>query len=404
MTTPATWRLRGRRVFARLATGASGISSAAVVATAFGAVLIVAIASSHDVDQNGGDPDALAYALGVVIAAATVARRRHPLAVLLVSALVLQLYYALGYSAIGFALPLAPAAFWSAEAGHARWSAAVTAFFVAGSLYWRALQEQEQLLSVLGVGTVVDACLLTSVALLGETVRSRRALQAETRRRLELAASEREHEARRRVDAERVRIARDLHDVLAHTISAVNIQAAVAADTIDDAPDETKTALRTIRTVSREALEEVNANIRVLRDDDAAAPRRPAPGLARIDELVENAAAAGIRVSTQVRGHRRPLPSAVDLTAFRIVQESLTNIIRHAHASNATVTIDFSPASLTVEIVDDGNGPAEASQADGFGLRGMRERVAALGGRVVAGPAAPRGFRVSASLPAPVSG
>jgi signal transduction histidine kinase len=225
---------------------------------------------------------------------------------------------------------------------------------------------------------------------------------AEVAERLRRAEAEREREAERRLERERLRIARELHDVLAHTVAVIGVQAGVAAEALADAPGEARAALRTIREKSREATAEVRAALDVLREPEGDAPRAPAPGLAQLEELV-HAAAAELQVELSVTGAARPLPAAVDLTAYRIVQESLTNVIRHAEASEATVSIHYEPDAVVVEIDDDGRGSTNGAPtaADGHGLAGMRERAAALGGRLEAGPAphSGDGFRIRAWLP-----
>jgi signal transduction histidine kinase len=214
------------------------------------------------------------------------------------------------------------------------------------------------------------------------------------------AARTREEEARRRVTDERLRIARELHDVLAHNISLINVQAGVALHLIDERPEQARTALATIKDASKEALGELRSVLGVLRQVDEGSPRRPTPSLARLDDLVANTEAAGLTVRTQIEGDRRPLPAGVDLAAFRIAQEALTNAARHAGRATATVRVTYRPTDLTVLIEDDGRGTAAAtSPGGGSGIPGMRERVEALGGEFEAGPRPEGGFRVRAQLP-----
>jgi signal transduction histidine kinase len=213
------------------------------------------------------------------------------------------------------------------------------------------------------------------------------------------AARAREEEARRQADEERLRIARELHDVIAHSISLINVQAGVALHLIDERPEQARTALAAIKDVSGEALREVRATLDVLRGADGAAPRAPAPSVRRLDELVSGAAGAGLRVEVEVTGRERPLPLEVDQAAFRIVQEALTNVRRHAQAGAATVLLDYGESELVVGVDDDGRGRAGAGEAPGSGIVGMRERATALGGRFDAGALPGGGFRVRAHLP-----
>jgi len=187
--------------------------------------------------------------------------------------------------------------------------------------------------------------------------------------------------------------------VLAHNISLINVQAGVALHLMDEQPGQSRTALAAIKQASNDALGELRSVLDVLRQGDEAEPRSPASGLAQLDSLVAGAAATGLEVRTRVEGAPRPLSAGTDLAAFRIVQESLTNVTRHAGpAASATVRIGYGADELVVEVTDDGRGAA-AGGGGGNGIRGMRERVAALGGELTAGPRPGSGFRVLARLP-----
>ncbi|EPH45495.1 putative Sensor histidine kinase YxjM [Streptomyces aurantiacus JA 4570] len=240
----------------------------------------------------------------------------------------------------------------------------------------------------------------------GDAVRSRRAFIDAIRERAERAERTREEEARRRVAEERLRIARDLHDVVAHHIALVNVQAGVAAHVMDKRPDQAKEALAHVRDASRSALGELRATVGLLRQTgDPEAPTEPAPGLGRLDDLVDTFRHAGLPVDV-VRGDAGPTPpAAVDLAAYRIIQEALTNVQKHAgeHAKAEVSVVRVGP-NLEITVLDDGAGD-DAQAADdpdrggGHGLLGMRERVSALGGRCSAGPRYGGGFRVHAILP-----
>jgi signal transduction histidine kinase len=226
-----------------------------------------------------------------------------------------------------------------------------------------------------------------------EPVRGRRERMVEIRR-------QREQQARRRADEERLRIARELHDVLAHSISLINVQSGVALHLLDEHPEQARTALSAINEASSEALREVRSVLGVLRGDGEHPPRGPTAGLASLDELVSRTRTAGVAVSLEVEGERRPLPTSVDLAAFRIVQESLTNVVRHSRAETVTVHLGYEPTALTVQIDDDGNGPGTHADGDGgSGIPGMRERATAIGGDLHAGVGPAGGFRVRATLP-----
>lgn len=207
-------------------------------------------------------------------------------------------------------------------------------------------------------------------------------------------------EERSRLSEERLGIARDVHDVVAHNISLINVQASVALHLMDEKPEQARIALAAIKEASKDGLAELGSILGTLRHDDQAPPREPVRGLSDIDDLVADAELTGIHVSVVRSGTPRPLPTPVDLAAFRIVQESLTNVRRHAEAHNATVRLDTSPSTLTLEVEDDGVGAStDRAALGGNGLRGMRERVVALGGEFVAGPGEARGWRVEARFP-----
>ena len=239
----------------------------------------------------------------------------------------------------------------------------------------------------------------------GEAVRARRAYVAELRDRAERAERTREEEARRRVDEERMRIARELHDVVSHTIGVISVQAGVASHLLERRPDKAAESLAAIRQASDEALGELHAMLGVLRDGDGAggpgAPLSPAPGLGELDVLVAQAAGAGLEVQVSLEGEPRRLPPAVDLAAYRVVQESLTNVIRHARAGRADITVRHAGGRVVVEVTDDGRARpgSRSGNRGGKGILGMRERARALGGSLEAGPRPEGGFRVAATLP-----
>jgi signal transduction histidine kinase len=368
------------------------------LAVAAAMALTVGIAEEEDATRS---PDVLAYLLGISVAPLLLLRRRWPLGVMIATVGVLSVYFGLDYPGFSVAVPLAVAAYSAAVAGRGLWAALILgAFVVLGGTVAR-LDEGDSLADVLRTSLITDAALLSAVLLLGEAVRNRRAWAEEVRRRLLRAEQDREREADRRVQQERLRIAREMHDVLAHTIAAINVQAGVGADVIDEAPAKARASLREIRRQSRDAMAELRATVGVLREGAAETLRAPAPGLGELDRLVETVARAGLRVDVSVAGAPRPLPGAVDSAAYRIVQEALTNVVRHAHASAATVRVGYDPSMLVLEVEDDGRGDANGATAehDGHGLIGMRERAAAVGGTLQAGPARGGGFRVHASLP-----
>ncbi|MEU0957472.1 sensor histidine kinase [Streptomyces niveus] len=238
----------------------------------------------------------------------------------------------------------------------------------------------------------------------GDAVRSRRAFIDAIRERAERAERTREEEARRRVAEERLRIARDLHDVVAHHIALVNVQAGVASHVMDKRPDQAKEALAHVREASRSALNELRATVGLLRQSgDPAAPTEPAPGLALLDELVGTFRHAGLPVDVARGDPDSRLPAAVDLAAYRIIQEALTNVRKHAGpGAKAEVSVVRVGPTVEVTVLDNGTGTGEPADGSGHGLLGMRERVTALGGTLTAGPRYGGGFRTQAILPVKV--
>ncbi|MFE5675872.1 histidine kinase [Streptomyces erythrochromogenes] len=339
--------------------------------------------------------DGFARLLLLIGPALLVVRHRYPAAVAYAVSVVTLVYVACGYPYGPVFLSLALACFAAVVAGRRRAAWGAVGLLWAGHLligHWLyrwlppAGDGPTPWAQEVGVTAWVFAVLAVS-----ELVRVRREQWARER-------SERAAAAKRRVDEERLRIARELHDVLAHSISVINVQAGVGLALLDSDPEQARSALSTIKAASKEALGEVRQVLDTLRSPGEA-PRMPAPGLDRLPELVEQAAAAGLRVEVTAEGEALPLPPGVDLAAFRILQEALTNVMRHSGARTARILLGWRPRLLELRVDDDGPAAAGASDGSGSGLVGMRERAAALGGAVEAGPRPDGGFRVTATLP-----
>lgn len=210
-----------------------------------------------------------------------------------------------------------------------------------------------------------------------------------------------EREASRGAAAERLRIARDVHDVVSHSLATISVQAGVALHVLEQQPDKAVEVLTAIKSTSKDALSELREILGVLRDAGELQSGPGAPGVGRLCALVDSTTAAGVRTELRLVGRRRPLPAAVDLTAFRIVQEALTNVLRHAGPATAVVTIAFEREALIIEVEDDGRGhTTETSTLGcGSGIAGMRQRASDVGGEVEASPRQDGGFRVRARLP-----
>jgi signal transduction histidine kinase len=210
-----------------------------------------------------------------------------------------------------------------------------------------------------------------------------------------------ERDAQRKIDEERLRIARELHDVVAHTMATINVQASAAAQLLRDRPEQAAESLAAIRAASKDGLRELRAILNVLRHaDEPADPTQPTPGLTRLDALAAGVRAAGLPVTVTVTGQPRELPAVTDLAAFRIIQEALTNTVKHAGPATATVAVHYGDADLRIEITDTGQGSVHGNgSGTGHGLRGMRERAASAGGTIEIGPGPAGGFRVAAWFP-----
>jgi signal transduction histidine kinase len=234
--------------------------------------------------------------------------------------------------------------------------------------------------------TVFTMTLVVGLWALGEAARNRRVAIHE--------------EARRAVSEEQARIARELHDVIAHSVSVIVVQAGAAEDVFDERPDQARAALRSIEQAGRDALGELRRLLGAVRLEASSGGDAPQPGLDRLEELAEPLRASGLEVVVRREGATAPVPAGVELSAYRIVQEALTNTLRHARATRAEVTVRYGPDALEVEVGDEGRGPA-AGDADGggLGLIGMRERASLVGGTLEAGPLERGGYRVHARLP-----
>ncbi|MEU3512817.1 sensor histidine kinase [Streptomyces longwoodensis] len=370
-------------------------------------VLVCMVAGSF-VDPRGDNgavwgvrsPAPLSLLLITVGAVALVFRRSAPLTVLAVTGTVSVVECVTGDPRAPVAMSAVVALYTVASttdrattwrAGLLTMTVLTGAAMLSGPLPWYA-QENIAILAWTGIGATA-----------GDAVRSRRAVVQAMRERAERAERTREEEARRRVAEERLRIARDLHDVVAHHIALVNVQAGVAAHVMDKRPDQAKEALAHVREASRSALNELRATVGLLRQSgDPEAPTEPAPGLDRLDELAGTFRSAGLRVEVARADQGTTLPAAVGLAAYRIIQEALTNVQKHAGAeARAEVSVVRVGPNVEITVLDDGrtDDPPDPVSGGGHGLLGMRERVTALRGTLTTGPRYGGGFRVHAILP-----
>jgi signal transduction histidine kinase len=248
-----------------------------------------------------------------------------------------------------------------------------------------------------------DAVFPLTAWLIGHAIRVHRRQVAALEERARRLEGEREATARAAVAEERARIARELHDVVAHGVSVMVVQAEAARRLLRRRPDQAEEALRTVSATGSEALAELQHLLGVLGDGERTAELEPAPGLRDLDSLVRRLQAAGLLVELHLDGEVRSLPRGVDLTAYRIVQEALTNVLKHAGTSRAEVRLRFAGDSLGIEVTDAGRAPA-AADGGGRGLVGMRQRVAAYGGQLESGPRSEGGYAVRVRLPLELAG
>jgi signal transduction histidine kinase len=323
------------------------------------------------------------YALVVIAASTLMVRRLRPLATLAVVAVVASAYLVgggpFGPILISFLIAVYTVARHRPTRQAAIWTGAALLVLMAH-------------IGVDGeIGDVVPASAWAVVPFaVGVTVRLNR--EAAARSQAELA--------RRYADEERLRVAQEVHDVVGHGLSAINMQAEIALHLLAKRPEQAEAALSAISRTSREALDELRVTLALVRRPRGDETRAATAGLARLDALIARMSETGVPVNLEVTGERRDLPAVIDLTAYRVIQESLTNVLRHAGAATATVRLEYKTEEVTVDVTDTGRAAGSPpSSSAGHGLAGMRERVDALGGDFSAGPMAGGGFRVYARLP-----
>ncbi|MET9680615.1 sensor histidine kinase [Streptomyces coeruleorubidus] len=385
---------------------------AAITATAFAFCLLGGVIQ---IDDTLSAPPVTAYVVAVVSCAVLPVRHRAPLAALAATTAIGVLVPPLGLLLTPLIVAPAVITAYSYSLAARTERRAVSAVLLtsavlvasiplSGDVSWKDASR---------MGVVAVFPLVAGV--LGHSVRNRRAYLAAVEERARRAEESRDSEARRRVAEERLRIARELHDLVAHQITLANAQATVAAHLFDARPEQTRKSLKELVETTADALDDLRATVGLLRQSgDAAGPVEPAPGLSRLPTLLESFRRAGLEVSVHQEGTARSLPPGMDLTAYRIVQEALTNVTKHAGTGSARVRLAWSRDRVTITVADDGGGartaptastgPSAATMPDrppGYGLIGMRERASAVGGHLSAGRRPEGGFLVSAQLPLP---
>jgi signal transduction histidine kinase len=381
----------------------------ALLAAGLGVFGVVGSLGAVDNQPTSRAPGTIGWVLLLVASAAVAFRRRHPVAVLAVTAVATGGWLVGRYPYGPVFLPLCVAVYTAAASTPRRRFPALAAGLGGLLVVLVALgvsDGRERLYDE--VPNELPRVLLTWATLLGVPLWVGWAARVRRRRAAE--------EARRQADEERLRVARELHDVVSHSIAMINFRAGVALHIIDRRPAEAEAALEAIRQGSAGAMQELRAALGVLRDPDGGSSRAAVPGLGQLEELVAEVAGAGQAVELVVEGDPGELPPAVDLTAYRVVQESLTNVVRHAGPAAATVRVAYRPDQVVVEVTDDGGESASGRRSEpwrrppadgqpptgrvaGRGIAGMRERVAVAGGELDAGPRPGGGFQVTARLP-----
>ncbi|MEE1617721.1 sensor histidine kinase [Brachybacterium sp. J153] len=396
-------------------------------------------------DRGARPADALAILFAAGFGALLLLRRSMPRTVLVLSVLAMFAYYTRDYPPIGVAVPILAALFSAAEAGRWRWAVGAAAVSLLVSTAFRLLEGGESIGVVLGYESVTNVALFAAAIALGDGLRTRRLRERQQAEIARLTAAQLAREADLRIQSERERISRDLHDTVGHTLSVISLHAGAGGEAVGARDEEAREAFARIRDAAGRSLRELRVMVRLLRSpeghsgggvpsDGGPAPEQVSAGrgpqsLVALPELAAEAGAAGLAVALDVEVEPADLPGPVDTAAFRVVQESLTNVLRHAGTDRATVRAQIRDGRLHLRIADDGAGrsaadggtPAAGDSAPvadegatasggqaptsggptsgGHGLVGMTERVRLLGGTLTAGPSPDGGFVVEASLP-----
>nr|WP_198151629.1 sensor histidine kinase [Kibdelosporangium sp. MJ126-NF4]CEL17407.1 putative two-component system sensor kinase [Kibdelosporangium sp. MJ126-NF4]CTQ91365.1 putative two-component system sensor kinase [Kibdelosporangium sp. MJ126-NF4] len=371
-----------------------------VVAIAFALCLL---GGSLQVDDTVAPPPTLAYVIAAVSSGMLLARHRAPVATAMATTVCGMLVAPMGL--LPTPLMVAPAVICAYSLAVRTERRVVLAVLLPSATLLVALapffEADFSWADTSRLGTVAASPLVAAVV--GRSTRHRRAYLAVMQERARRAEESRDSEARRRVAGERIRIARELHDLVAHQITLANAQATVAAHLFDTRPEQTRTSLAELVKTTRHALDELRATVGLLRQpDDTSALSDPAPGLSQVPTLLSAFRRAGLEVSMREDGTSRPLPPAADLTAYRIIQEALTNVTKHAATGSAQVHLAWNRDQVTVTVTDDGGGSrTPPERPPGYGLIGMRERATAVGGTLTADARPQGGFLVTAHLPLP---
>lgn len=347
---------------------------------------------------TGAPPKVTAYLFTAGFGAILLLRRHMPGAVVVLSVLGTFAYYTLGYPPIGVALPVVAALYSAAEAGLLRWAVGAGAVVFTVSLYFRLRDDPQPTGYLLGTDSVSNAALIAAAIALGYGIRAHRLRAAQQEQIARLTREQSVREAELRVQIERERISRELHDTLGHALSVIALHASVGSEAVGTDDRAVCAALDQVRRQSTDSLQELRSMVRLLRADATDDQTRHVHSLGDIQAIIDEAEAAGVEVTANINVAADELSAAVDAAAYRIVQESLTNTLRHAHAATAQVTAIVQSGRLQITVTDDGCGAL--GRASGYGITGMTERVRLLGGSLTTRSAPGTGFTVDAVIPA----
>ncbi|WP_114854442.1 sensor histidine kinase [Brachybacterium sp. YJGR34] len=373
----------------------------AALALAVAAVLGAVITIARAAEQLPPQPLALAFAAG--FGAILLLRRHRPVTVLVLSVLGTFAYYTLQLPTIGVALPVVAALYSAAEQGRLRWAIGAGGVVFAVAMYFRVRDDPQPMGQLLGTDAVMNLGLIAAAIALGEAVRSHQVRTAQQEQITRLLQEQSRRETELRLREERERISRELHDTVGHALSVISLHAGVAADAAGHDEEAATAALEQVRGQAADSLQELRSMVRLLRTEDAddqdSEDGRHVRSLLEVPDVLAPARAAGLEVHEHLAADPAALSPAVDTAAYRVVQEAVTNVLRHAQATRLEVTTEVREDHLHLTVADDGRGPAEISTG-GLGLVGMAERVRLLGGTLRTSGRPGGGFTVEARLPA----
>jgi signal transduction histidine kinase len=371
----------------------------ALLGTAVALALALIIATG-----SGGarSPDVLAYLFAAGSGALMLMRRKMPRTVLVLSVLGMFAYYTLDYPPIGVAVPVLAALYSAAEAGLMLWSTGAALVVFAVSLFYRVYDGGEAIGFLLGYDSVSNIALFAAAIGLGYGVRARRLRAVQQAEIARLTEAQLAREAELRMQNEREQISRELHDTIGHTMSVISLQAGVGAEAVGQDDRAVSDAFDRIRTASTRSLRELRSMLRILRSSSDRDQTRSIPSLSAVQELADAASGAGVDVTTDITAMPSDLSAPVDAAAYRVIQESITNIVRHAGATRAQVKASIRDGRLQISVTDNGHGStADDCAESGYGMAGMSERVRLLGGSLTARSSpSGAGFVVEATIPA----